>query len=159
MGVTSNVKKTIAYLHRNGIENTYYAARERLETNRRHHYAYAAPGREEMDRQRIDGRNLTDAPVIAVVMPAYNTPESFLREAVESVVAQSYEHWRLIVSDASDTDAVRNVMQNYLSDERIKYLKLTENGGISANTNAGIAAARQINAFFNTGDTRFQVNK
>ena len=72
----------------------------------------------------------------SVLVPLYNTPEKFLREMIESVIAQTYGNWELCLADGSDDEHayVGDVVRLY-GDERIRYEKLTENLGISGNTN------------------------
>jgi len=81
-------------------------------------------------------------PKISIIVPLYNTPEKFLREMVDSVRAQSYSNWQLVLADASDRDCpyISRTIDGY-KDSRIVYKKLDENKGISANTNAGFALA------------------
>ena len=46
---------------------------------------------------------MSDTPLVSVIIPFYNTPEQFIREAIESVLAQRYGHWELfLVDDGSD---------------------------------------------------------
>ncbi len=74
--------------------------------------------------------------LFSILVPLYNTPEKFLREMIDSVIAQTYENWELCLADGSD-DAhayVGEIVRSY-GDDRIKYEKLTENLGISGNTN------------------------
>ena len=61
-------------------------------------------------------------PVFSVIMPVYETPERYLREAIESVIAQGYANWELcIADDASPAPHVRAVLEEYArADERIK---------------------------------------
>ena len=92
------------------------------------------PSPEEAKRQRDTkfARNIK----FSILVPLYNTPEKFLREMIDSVVAQTYTNWELCLADGSD-DAhayVGQIVRAY-GDERIKYEKLTENLGISGNTN------------------------
>ncbi len=72
----------------------------------------------------------------SILVPLYNTPEKFLREMIDSVVAQTYENWELCLADGSDAEHayVGDVVSSY-NDPRIRYEKLTENLGISGNTN------------------------
>ena len=81
-------------------------------------------------------------------MPVYNTPPDLLREAVESVLAQSYEHWELVLADDASTDPS---LQAYLSkglpnDPRVRLVRRAENGNISAATNT--AAEHAAGDFF-----------
>ena len=58
--------------------------------------------------------------LISIILPAYNTKEVFLREAVESVLAQTYSAWELLVIDDSTTAPVGKIIESY-QDSRIKY--------------------------------------
>ena len=128
----SNLKKTIHYLKKNGIRQAYYAAKERVSRERADDYHYVLPPEAELDRQRIEGKNSTLK--FSILVPAYETGENYLREMIDSVLAQTYENFELILADASKTDAVEKVVSTY-EDDRIKYKKMQLNGGISANTN------------------------
>lgn len=44
-------------------------------------------------------------PLVSVIMPFYNTPPAFMREAIESVLAQTYPHWELLLVDDGSTNA------------------------------------------------------
>ncbi|PPT07178.1 Glycosyl transferase group 2 family protein [Geitlerinema sp. FC II] len=82
-------------------------------------------------------------PLISVVMPTYNTPISFLQEAIESAIAQVYPHWELcIADDASNDPEVRQVLNFYAAkDSRIKVCFRVENGHISAASNSALELA------------------
>jgi teichuronic acid biosynthesis glycosyltransferase TuaG len=58
-------------------------------------------------------------PLISVIMPAHNT-ERFIGAAIESVLAQTYENWELLVIDDASTDGTGQVVRRF-SDTRIKY--------------------------------------
>ena len=61
---------------------------------------------------------------------------------IESVTAQTYPHWQLCIADGSgDVSGTKPVIEEYLSDSRIKYHVLEKNLGIADNTNAAIAMA------------------
>lgn len=80
----------------------------------------------------------------SILVPLYNTPEAFLKEMIGSVIFQTYDNWELCLADGSDEshkyveDVCKSIIQK---DDRIKYLKLEENKGISENTNACITMA------------------
>jgi len=97
------------------------------------------------DRAAIDAdiANLTSRPLISVVMPVYETPEPYLRAAIESVRAQRYPDWELcIADDASSSPHIRTVLDEYrLIDPRIKICFRDGNGHISASTNSALALA------------------
>ena len=83
---------------------------------------------------------LTYRPLISVVVPTYNTDLVFLRDCLESVMAQVYENWELcIVDDASSDSRVRDIIKEYsLIDGRIKYKFLKTNRHIAGATNEAI---------------------
>lgn len=147
----NNIKKTINYLHKNGIKHAYYAAMERIEEEKNSDYIYEEPPKSLLLKQREEAKKMPYK--FSIVVPAYETKEEYLRELIDSVLYQSYENWELIIADASLGDRVEKVVSEYLEsrhpgsehfksrENRIKYIRLTENKGISENTNAGIEAA------------------
>lgn len=86
---------------------------------------------------------LKNPPRISLVMPVYNTPERWLREAIASVQKQLYPHWELcIVDDASPKSHIVSVLQELAQeDSRIKVKRRSDNGGISAASNDALAMA------------------
>jgi glycosyltransferase involved in cell wall biosynthesis len=69
-------------------------------------------------------------PLVSVLMNCYNG-EKFLREAIESVLAQSYQNWEIIFWDNQSTDRSAEIFKSY-NDPRLKYLyapKHTDLGG------------------------------
>lgn len=82
-------------------------------------------------------------PLISLLMPVYDTPEAWLREAIESVLCQAYPHWELcIVDDASPQPHVRDVLEEYRQrDPRIKVAYRSRNGRIAAASNDALALA------------------
>lgn len=75
---------------------------------------------------------------ISILVPLYNTPENFLREMIDSVLAQTYRNWELCLADGSDADhdfAGKICLDYVEKDKRIVYHKLEKNEGISGNTN------------------------
>ena len=138
----NNFIKTFRYLRKNGIRHTYYAARERVEEARSSDYYYKDPSQETIKAQRMKSAEYSD--LFSIVVPAYETDETFLREMIESVFRQSYDKWELIIVDASKSDTVEKAVREISTEHgsgKIKYTRLTENRGISGNTNAGIAPA------------------
>ena len=80
----------------------------------------------------------------SILAPLYNTPEKFLRDMIESCIAQTYENWELCLADGSDSNhtLVEKIVKEYQAkDDRIVYQKLEKNLGISENTNVCIDMA------------------
>lgn len=98
---------------------------------------------EDCARMRAKITQMRSRPVISVVMPVYNSDPRYLRKAIESVVAQTYENWELCIADDASGDAeVKLMLQNYAtSDPRIKVVFRTSNGHVSAATNSAIELA------------------
>jgi len=86
---------------------------------------------------------LANKPLLSVVMPVYNPPITFLKEALDSVVDQLYPNWELCIADDCSTDPeVRKILDEYTSKHsNIKVLYRTENGHISKSTNSAITLA------------------
>lgn len=135
----ANIKKTTYYLKRNGIRNTWYAVRERLEEGRHKPYRYIAPSEDTLAMQR--GNNPGYQGLISIVVPAYHTPPKYLCEMIESVLNQTYSNWELVLADATEDESVRKLVAGY-EDDRIRYIALQENGGIANNTNGGLEHVR-----------------
>lgn len=104
-------------------------------------YRQYMPTAEELDWQRE--HPLSFQPLVSIVVPAYETPKQYLRELIDSILVQSYPNWELCLADGSRTDAVERVTAEYREkDARIRYQRLSKNGGISENTNGGFAMAK-----------------
>lgn len=117
------------------------------------HGTASFPEIEEAARQRLYkfGREVK----FSILMPLYNTPEKFLRQAIESVIDQTYENWELCLADGSDEEHayVEQICREYMDKDkqylrprsslycRILYRKLEKNEGISGNTNACLSMA------------------
>ncbi len=91
-------------------------------------------------RRRLDrlAAGLPDGPEFSVLMPVYDTPEPYLRRAIESVIDQAYSRWELcIADDASAAPHVRVVLDEYAAvDDRIRIVHRDRNGHISVATNS-----------------------
>lgn len=103
---------------------------------------------EEPRYSRLIATNMTPdsfqyRPTISVIMPTYNTAETFLRRAIESIKAQSYPNWELcIADDASFQPHVRQILEEYAQrDPRIKIIIREQNGHISIASNSALALA------------------
>ena len=84
-----------------------------------------------------------ERPLISIVMPVYNTPETYLREAIDSVIGQIYPDWELCIADDASTEPhVRRLLEKYAKqDPRIKLAFRKENGHISRCSNSAIELA------------------
>lgn len=154
MSITANLKKTYYYCKKNGIVDTYYALRERLYARTSPLYMagydYVPVSEEELQKQRETV--FENAIKFSILVPMYETRPEFARAMIDSVLAQTYANWELILADASKTDLVKNVVSGvdgsvntegnvYSSDSRIRYVRIAENKGISENTNEALKYA------------------
>lgn len=79
-------------------------------------------------------------PTITVLMPVYNV-EYFIKEAIESVLNQSYSDFELLIIDDASTDASVNQIAAF-SDSRIKLIKKPKNLGLIDSLNLGVKLAK-----------------
>lgn len=78
---------------------------------------------------------------VSIVMPCFNE-EKFLKEAIESVRAQTHTNWELIiVDDCSIDDSTRIAAEASSKDERIQVIRLRRNSGLPSARNAGFSFA------------------
>lgn len=94
-------------------------------------------------RKRASITGFTHKPLISVVMPVYNTPISFLDEAIQSVRNQLYPNWELCIADDASTDkAIRPILERHAKeDARIKVVFREQNGHIATASNSALELA------------------
>lgn len=94
-------------------------------------------------------------PLISVLVPVYNVADEYLIACIESVRNQIYPNWELcLADDCSTQDSVREVLNNYENDKRIKICYRTENGHISKCTNSALEMATgEFVGFLDCDDT------
>ena len=78
-------------------------------------------------------------PRVTVLMPVYNA-ERFLREAIDSILDQSFKHFEFLIIDDGSTDASAEIITSY-RDSRIRFVRNGKNLGITPTLNKGIALA------------------
>ena len=67
-------------------------------------------------------------PKVSIITPTYNH-EKFIAACIESVLAQTYPDWEMIIVDDGSTDATADIVGKYCNDRRIKFLRHGENYG------------------------------
>lgn len=142
----TNVKRTVEFYKTYGLKTTATKIKTAL-LNGVHVRDYAAwyvsqqPSEQELQEQR--DTKFEYAPKISIVVPTYRTPETYLREMIECVTNQTYPNWELCIAEGSnDGGEVLEIIKEYAKkDERVKYTVLSENLGISGNTNACLEIA------------------
>lgn len=84
----------------------------------------------------------TKQPLITVVMPNYNG-HSFVEQAIDSVLNQTYPNFELlVVDDCSKDDSLQLIQQKAQSDDRIRVIALEHNAGVANARNVGIKEAK-----------------
>lgn len=88
----------------------------------------------------------TSKSLVSVVVPVFNTPPDVLRETIDSVLGQTWPNWELLLVDDASTAAELEpaLAAAAAGDSRVRVIRRTANGGISAATNDGLAAARGV---------------
>lgn len=78
---------------------------------------------------------------VSIVVPAYNN-EAYIRQTVESVLAQTFRDFELVVADHSSTDRTWGILSDFAADPRVRLLTTPTGGGAEANWNRVTEAAR-----------------
>jgi glycosyltransferase involved in cell wall biosynthesis len=85
-----------------------------------------------------------DEPRVSCVMTVFNG-EAYIAQAIESVLAQSYTNWELIIVDDGSNDATRSIAERYQADHpaQLKVLRHPDgqNHGKSVSRNVGVEAS------------------
>ena len=140
---SDNVKRLSSYIKRNGVKASAYKVIERLQrddTEKTYSQdvfeLIADKEQEEYER----GVKFTHGYKFSVIVPAYETGAKRIKEMISSVLNQTYDNFELCIADASVSDEVEAAVKSFTS-EKIVYKRLTENNGISDNTNEALKMA------------------
>ena len=139
------IQKGFRYLKHYGPKEFWIRLHERFEPEEVPYgpwYEAYVPDEAALERQRH--HHFEYSPLISVAVPAYRTPEKFLAQMIDSLLAQTYGNWELCIANGSPEDsAMKKVLEEYTKkDSRIRVSELTENKGIAGNTNAALEMAQ-----------------
>lgn len=95
-------------------------------------------------------------PKISVIIPVYNV-EKYIRQCLESVINQTYKNLEIIIVNDGTKDNSMKIVEEYLSDERIKIIN-KENGGLSSARNRGMEEATGEYIYFLDSDDWIELN-
>ena len=100
------------------------------------------PSRKQLDEQR--SAKFDKMPLISIVVPLYKTKKNFLEAIVNSVKAQTYSNWELLLSDGSGKPSPIEKILNKMAaaDKRIRIIPADTPRRIVQNTNVAIEQAR-----------------
>ena len=92
-------------------------------------------------------------PLVSIIMPCYNA-EHYIAQSIESVLAQTYDNWELLITDDASTDKSVEIISKYSkNDERINVLVPDEHQGIARTRNMSISrASGRFVAFLDSDD-------
>ncbi len=95
--------------------------------------------------------------LVSVITPSYKS-KRFIAECIESVLAQTYENWEMIIVDDCSPDNSNTIIQEYLlKDSRIKFFQLEKNSGAAVARNRAIEEAKgRYIAFLDADDVWMQ---
>lgn len=79
--------------------------------------------------------------LVSIIMPSYNTA-LYITDSIQSVLAQTYENWELIIVDDCSTDNTDEVVRPFLTDIRIRYIKNEQNLGAANSRNKALKEAK-----------------
>jgi glycosyltransferase involved in cell wall biosynthesis len=92
------------------------------------------------------------APTVSVILPTFNRLQ-YLRQAVESVFAQTFQDWELVIADDGSDEETRSFLRTLVAEPRVRVLWLRHSGNPAAVRNAAIAAAHgEYVAFLDSDD-------
>lgn len=139
------IQKGFRYLKHYGPKEFWIRLHERFEPEEVPYgpwYEAYVPDEAALEKQRH--HHFEYSPLISVAVPAYRTPEKFLAQMIDSLLAQTYGNWELCIANGSPEDsAMKKVLEEYTKkDSRIRVNELTENKGIAGNTNAALEMAQ-----------------
>lgn len=91
--------------------------------------------------------------LVSIITPTYNC-EKFISYTIESVIAQTYSNWEILIVDDYSSDNTAEIVEKYTKvDSRIKYIKLEENSGAAVARNKAIdSATGEYIAFLDSDD-------
>lgn len=93
--------------------------------------------------------------LVSIITPSYNCSK-FIGETIESIQAQTYQDWELLITDDCSTDNSREIISEYASkDPRIKLFKLDKNSGAGVARNNSIKEAKGRYIAFCDSDDRW----
>lgn len=85
---------------------------------------------------------MTEQPVVSIIMPSYNA-EQYIAESIQSVIAQTFPGWELVITDDRSSDNTPAIAQSFMDqDQRIRFQVAETHSGIAGTRNQCIARAR-----------------
>lgn len=99
----------------------------------------------------------SNQPLVSVIMNCYNS-DKYLREAIDSVMDQTYQNWEIIFWDNQSTDMSAEIVNSY-NDKRIKYFYSLEHTTLGEGRNNALEKANGEFISFLDCDDWWEINK
>lgn len=93
--------------------------------------------------------------LVSIVLPVYNG-ERFLSESIDSIIAQTYQNWELIIIDDCSSDSSPEIAKNYVAqDSRIYYYRNEQNMKLPKSLNRGFSLSKGSFLSWTSDDNRY----
>lgn len=93
--------------------------------------------------------------LVSIVLPVYNG-EKYLSESIDSVIAQTYQNWELIIIDDCSSDSSPEIAKSYVSkDSRIQYYRNEQNLKLPRSLNRGFSLAKGDYLTWTSDDNKY----
>lgn len=103
--------------------------------------------KKEYDEKQAEAKKVLGIPnvvcdkdLVSIVMPSYNTAQ-YIKEAIQSVLDQTYTNWELLIVDDCSTDETDEILSS-LHDDRIKRYRNKRNSGVAVSRNRALKEAK-----------------
>ena len=102
---------------------------------------------------------MEDYGLVSIITPTFNSAD-FISETIDSIIAQSYPNWELLITDDCSTDTTVDIIKQYIEkDGRIRLLQLNNNSGAGVARNHSIKEAKGRFIAFCDSDDRWYPDK
>ncbi len=99
-------------------------------------------GKKELNALSVKQASFKYKPLVSIVLPTYNTPPQYLKEAIESVFNQVYPNWELcIADDASSNTETLSYLKSIENRDEVNIIYRKQNGHISHTSNDALDSA------------------
>ncbi|MGH0590357.1 glycosyltransferase family 2 protein [Bacillus mycoides] len=96
--------------------------------------------------------------LVSVIMPCYNV-NFHIKEAIQSVLEQSYSNLELLIVDDASTNPMKNMISEFFNDKRVRFIQHSENQGVAIARNTGLEKSKGRYVAFLDSDDLWHVDK
>lgn len=141
--LTEKTMVAARYLERNGVAATAYKIYSKLRKIEGNDYENWRKKHMVTKKDLLQQRQtkFVSPKKFSIVVPLYRTKPEYLREMIDSILAQTYPHWQLCMANADSPELIPILEKYAAKDSRICFTNLEKNEGISGNTNAAMSLA------------------